>query len=587
MAGAMEPTQHSTGGAREKRSAPDLEAVRAVFPQFEIIQLIGQGGMGAVYKARQPQLDRFVALKLLTAAGASHARFAERFQQEARTLARLSHPNIVTVHDFGQAGSFFYLVMEYVDGVNLRAAMKAGRFSPEQALAVVPPICEALQYAHDRGVVHRDIKPENLLLDTEGRLKIADFGVARLLDSTVPHDEAGEPQAAGLTQEGVLGTPQYMAPEQSAQPSLVDHRADIYSLGVVLYELLTGELPEAKLEPPSQKVQLDVRLDHLVLRALNRHPELRYNSALEFKSEAEAVAAPGSIQPVAAPHAAQSRVERKETSSGFVRRHRSLILYSILVLGLGLLTLIWISSQYYHATVRMEVRTDIRNPRYWKPTGSDEEFIRAQTQVLRTPAMLRPVIEQLNLTKALSASDNPLSFEETRRRIARSIEVRGVPNTDLLDLTVSQRDPQRAAAIANAIALNYQERRFQDNRASFDRALFQIKGEIQRLRTLVEDAHNEMIALQEGEGIVDPDPERLDPLQTDASQSGAAGAYARAKTQFLLNRKILEAAEKSWADEQISPSREIYPVKIWDKATPPSRPTLQDWLWKLAIKYLL
>jgi serine/threonine protein kinase len=576
MAGAMEPTQHSTG-AREKRPAPDLEAVRAVFPQFEIIQLIGQGGMGAVYKARQPQLDRFVALKLLTAAGASHARFAERFQQEARTLARLSHPNIVTVHDFGQAGSFFYLVMEYVDGVNLRAAMKAGRFSPEQALAVVPPICEALQYAHDRGVVHRDIKPENLLLDTEGRLKIADFGVARLLDSTVPHQEAGEPQVAGLTQEGVLGTPQYMAPEQSAQPSLVDHRADIYSLGVVLYELLTGELPAERLEAPSQKVQLDVRLDHLVLRALNRHPEFRYNSALEFKSEAEAVAAPRSTQPVAAPHAAQSRVERKETSSGFVRRHRSLILYSVLVLGLGLLTLIWIASQYYHATVRMEVRTDIRDSRNSKPTGSDEQFIRAQTQVLRTPEMLRPVIEQLNLTKALSANGNPLSFEETQRRIARSIELRGVPNTDLLDLTVSQRDPQRAAAIANAIALNYGDRRFHNNQASFDRALAQLKTEIQRLRTVAEVAHREMIALQEREGIVDPDPERLDPLQTDAS--AAAGAYAKAKTQFLLNRKILEAAEKSWTDEQISPSMEIYPVRIWDKATPPSRPALLDWFW--------
>ena len=246
--------------------------------------------MGAVYKARQKSLGRFVALKILNPRHAANPSFAARFSREAQALAELNHPNIVTVHDFGQAGEFCWLLMEYVDGVNLRQAMKAGRFTPEQALAIVPSICEALQFAHDHGIVHRDIKPENLLLDKTGRVKIADFGIARIM-SAGP-DPAGGVTAAnaeGLTQENVLGTPQYMAPEQSREPERVDHRADIYSLGVVLYELLTGELPVGKFEPPSRKVQIDVRLDAIVLRALEHTPELRYQTIGELRTDVETV----------------------------------------------------------------------------------------------------------------------------------------------------------------------------------------------------------------------------------------------------------------------------------------------------------
>jgi serine/threonine protein kinase len=179
---------------------PALEAVSSAFPQLEIIECIGQGGMGVVYRARQPKLDRFVALKLLPQVAAAEPAFRERFAREGRLLARLNHPNIVAIYDFGEAGGFFYLLMEYVDGANLRQAMRAGRFSPAQALEIVPKICEALQYAHGEGVLHRDIKPENILLDTRGRVKIADFGVAKL---------AGEQGAGGtLTATGAaVGTP--------------------------------------------------------------------------------------------------------------------------------------------------------------------------------------------------------------------------------------------------------------------------------------------------------------------------------------------------------------------------------------------
>ncbi len=257
-----------------------------LFPQLEILECLGRGGMGVVYKARQKSLNRLVALKLLAPERVRDSGFAERFAREAHALAALNHPHIVTVYDFGQVtgGSqepLYFLLMELVDGVNLRQAMKAGRFTPEQALAIVPPVCEALQYAHEHGIVHRDIKPENLLLDKEGRVKIADFGIAKILGAPAAEEELAASQPAG--------TPQYMAPEQKG-PHATDHRADIYSLGVVLYELLTGELPADKLQPPSRKVHIDVRLDEIVLRALAAAPERRYQTALEFRTQVETVA---------------------------------------------------------------------------------------------------------------------------------------------------------------------------------------------------------------------------------------------------------------------------------------------------------
>ncbi len=261
-------------------SPPSRERLQEAFPQMEILEFIGQGGMGFVYSARQRHLDRRVALKILPVTTGNDPTFVERFIREGRLLARLNHPNIVAVYDFGQTGDLCYLVMEFVDGVNLRQAMRSGRFSPREALAIVPRICEALQYAHEQGVLHRDIKPENILLDAAGRVKIADFGIAKLVgDQTTDFT---------LTASGVrLGTPHYMAPEQVEAPSDVDHRADIYSLGVVFYELLTGELPLGRFAPPSAKADLDARIDEIVLRALAKERELRQQSAGEVKTQVE------------------------------------------------------------------------------------------------------------------------------------------------------------------------------------------------------------------------------------------------------------------------------------------------------------
>ena len=261
---------------------PPIPELAALFPQLEILECLGRGGMGAVYKARQPRLDRFVALKILAPEKQNDLQFAERFEREARALARLNHPNIVTVFDFGEVSGRFYLLMEFVDGLTLRQLLQAGKIAPAEALNIVPKICEALQYAHEHGIVHRDIKPENILLDKSGRVKIADFGIAKI---------AGlESKDFSLTgAKDVMGTPHYMAPEQLEKPQTVDHRADIYSLGVVFYEMLTGELPLGKFAPPSQKVQVDVRLDEVVLHALEKEPARRYQHASQIKTDVETV----------------------------------------------------------------------------------------------------------------------------------------------------------------------------------------------------------------------------------------------------------------------------------------------------------
>ena len=286
MAEAMVSTQVEADLAAEPPLRP--QEIAPLFPQLEILDLLGRGGMGVVYKARQKTLNRLVALKLLAPERVGDARFAERFSREAQALAALNHPNIVTVYDFGKAGGFYFLLMEFVDGVNLRQLLRTRKFTPEEALTIVPPLCDALQFAHERGIVHRDIKPENILLDKIGRVKVADFGIAKMLGPDIGEGSGQTASVAAATQSTV-GTPGYSAPEQKNDPQRVDSRADIYSLGVVFYEMLTGELPGQPIEPPSRKVQIDVRMDRIVLRALEQQAELRYQLASQLKTDVETV----------------------------------------------------------------------------------------------------------------------------------------------------------------------------------------------------------------------------------------------------------------------------------------------------------
>lgn len=275
---AIDPS--SSNNYRPAFLPPTIDELAPHFPQLEILEVLGHGGMGVVYKARQIDLDRIVALKILRPNISLEQGFAERFQREARALAKLSHPNIITVYDFGRKDALYFFIMEYVDGTNLRQIERSGQLSPAAALTIVPQICSALQYAHDHGVVHRDIKPENILLAKSGDVRIADFGLAKL---------AGTDEQIPLTGTWqVMGTPHYMAPEQFEKPSSVDHRADIYSLGVVIYELLTGELPIGRFRLPSEKVKVDVRLDEVVLKSLDKEPNRRYQRVTDVASAVEA-----------------------------------------------------------------------------------------------------------------------------------------------------------------------------------------------------------------------------------------------------------------------------------------------------------
>jgi tRNA A-37 threonylcarbamoyl transferase component Bud32 len=313
MALNLDPDTAFSGEGLAAQTPLPPEQIAPHFPQLEILECLGRGGMGVVYKARQKTLNRLVALKLLAPERVQDAKFAERFAREAQALAALNHPNIVTIHDFGQAGGFYFLLMEFVDGVNLRHLLRTRKFSPEEALVIVPSLCDALQFAHEHGIVHRDIKPENILLDKSGRVKVADFGIARMLGSA--KDEPGSPSAAAepVTQ-GVVGTRGYSAPEQEISPQRVDSRADIYSLGIVFYEMLTGELPAKPIEPPSHKVLMDVRLDEVVLRALQQKPELRYQRASQVKADVETVTR--AAAPAPGPKAMESIIGQPQPAFG-------------------------------------------------------------------------------------------------------------------------------------------------------------------------------------------------------------------------------------------------------------------------------
>ena len=326
---------------------PSIEELQGDFPALELIEFIGRGGMGFVYRARQRDLGREVALKILPDECAAEPSFAERFEREARVLAKLDHPSIVRVFDAGRNGNRYWLTMEYVDGTNLRQVIDAWSMDNAQALDVVMQICSALQYAHGVGVVHRDIKPENILLDKQGQVKIADFGLAKIL--------GGESQSVTLTRsDQALGTPQYMAPEQVRRPLEVDHRADLYSLGVVFYELLTGELPMGRFPLPSDKAGVDARLDEVVLKTLERDPERRYQAASELGEDVRNVSGSAPAQQAACGPAWSKKRSQGAADPESVDRQRrnklgmgigcGCLLALVLFVGFLLLPMMWLGA---------------------------------------------------------------------------------------------------------------------------------------------------------------------------------------------------------------------------------------------------
>lgn len=278
---------------------PAPEELQHEFPQYEIRGILGRGGMGGVYRGWQKSLQRSVAIKILPPGiDDGGMDFAERFQQEARAMAKFKHPGIVTVHDAGETpNGLLYFIMECIEGQDLAQLVAAReRLAPEEALRITSRVCEAMAYAHERGVIHRDIKPSNVMIEADGTVKVADFGLAKLssAESTV-----------NTLSSFSIGTPDFMPPEALHGTGTVDHRGDIYAVGGMFYHMLTGKAPHGRFEPPSHVVPgLDPRLDAMVDKAMQADPAKRYSSALEMQAAIELITrdmAQRTLAPVHAP----------------------------------------------------------------------------------------------------------------------------------------------------------------------------------------------------------------------------------------------------------------------------------------------
>lgn len=261
------------------------------FGRYSVQAQVGIGGMGTVYRGTQLSLGRPVAIKVLRVSDGYDYAFEDRFRREARAMAALNHPNIVAIYDYGHLGTeFLFFVMEFVDGTDLGEIMRQGRLTTALALHLLPQICAGLEYAHSKGIVHRDIKPANIMLTRQGEVKITDFGLAK----DIAH-------GASLATEThmVMGTPEYAAPEQFNAHREVDHRADIYALGVVMYQLLTGALPRGTWQPPSmlQPGVIDPRIDGVIVRALMQDRQHRFQSVADMRRAIEAALIPAAQTP--------------------------------------------------------------------------------------------------------------------------------------------------------------------------------------------------------------------------------------------------------------------------------------------------
>lgn len=272
----MESAKDNSGESRKPKGSPPPSTAELdeLISGYKFVEYLDSGGMGAVYKAVQKSLNRTVAVKLLPKVHLDKEGFADRFKREAHALAQLSHPHIISVYDSGETrdGQLYY-VMEFVSGMDLQHLLKRESPSPRRILQIISQVCDALQYAHERGIVHRDVKPANILIDERGNVKVADFGLAKIVGP-----EAVDYTATGTT----LGTPDYIAPEAMEYGVKIDHRVDIYSLGVMIYEILTGHVPKGQWEPPSIRSGADKRIDALVSRAMQNDPDKRYQQVSDM-----------------------------------------------------------------------------------------------------------------------------------------------------------------------------------------------------------------------------------------------------------------------------------------------------------------
>lgn len=331
--GAFEARSRTSGEAWEP---PTLEDLQLQLPQYEVTAFIARGGMGAVYRAIQRTLKREVAIKVLPPGiEDGDMQFTERFKQEAQAMARLSHPNIVAVHDAGETtGGLLYFVMEYMEGTDVAHLIASeGKIAPAQAVPIITAVCEALAFAHEEGIIHRDIKPSNIMLDRKGRVKVADFGLAKAVNV----------ESSLMTRSNVaMGTPDFIAPEALTPGMTVDGRADIYAVGVMLYQMLTGQVPRGRFDPPSELVpQVDSAFDDIVDKAMQTDRERRYSTATDMKWDVESVA----LEKNAASKASAPNLNEARTppASAHGRQPQRVLFIAAAVIGAG--GLLWMQNQ--------------------------------------------------------------------------------------------------------------------------------------------------------------------------------------------------------------------------------------------------
>ncbi|MBJ06574.1 MAG: hypothetical protein CMO40_05565 [Verrucomicrobiaceae bacterium] len=366
--------------------APDPEELNSLLPAYEVMQLVAFGGTGAIYLARQKSLDRNIALKVLPREFGKDSVFRERFEAEAKAMARLRHPNLIGVHDFGEAGGYLYLTMDFVDGKSLSHSARGKAIAQLTAAHVVLGICEGLSHAHKAGIVHRDIKPANILIGSDRKPRIGDFGLALDTDAN---------EGTGLDH----GTPGYAGPEVMQDPSQTSKRSDVYAVGVILYELLTGELPGSRFSPPSRTTAQDVdaRFDKIIRRAIHPAPGMRFADAGEMASKLKplldslsgkgsgGLAIPRESEGSAKlntedelEEADERAFQQNETLAAMAanesRRYDRQIAVKVLIIAILLMSLLWVWSAYNRrkeeaardeaAAKRLKEAEDLRGPVY-------------------------------------------------------------------------------------------------------------------------------------------------------------------------------------------------------------------------------
>jgi serine/threonine protein kinase len=284
--------------------APEIDQLAPLFTAYHIECLIATGGMGAVYRAVQKSLDRTVAIKILPHEFSQDPVFCASFEAEAKSMARLNHPNLIGVYDFGEVNGMLFIIMEFVPGQSLFHCAHGHAVEPNEVIRLITGICQGLAHAHENGIIHRDIKPSNVLLDQNNEPKIGDFGLAHPVGTG--HQEGAQ----------IYGTPGYTAPEVVNAPQTVNHRADIFSIGVLLHELLTGKLPADDPRPASQIAHCDPRFDAIIQRATAEAPEMRYPNAHQIIAEISQIKLQVAIAPAHAARPTPRLAPVRKKSSG-------------------------------------------------------------------------------------------------------------------------------------------------------------------------------------------------------------------------------------------------------------------------------